>query len=66
MESQRVTENRPFWVESLGLAAKLPAQLLQLGDEPLQSSDAILQLRVDLTRGHVRVHLLEEIKTLDM
>lgn len=66
MESQHVTENRGLWVGSLGLAAQLPTQLLQLSDEPLQSSDAVLQLSVDLTCGHICVRLLEEIKTLDM
>lgn len=47
---------------SLRLVPQLGTQLLQLCDELLQSSDTVLQLTVDLTCGHICVHLLEEEK----
>lgn len=45
---------------SLWLVPQLRTQLLQLRDELFQSSDIIQQLTVDLTCGHICVHLLEE------
>lgn len=45
---------------SLWLVSQPHTQLLQLRDELLQSRDTVLQLAVDLTCGHICVHLLEE------
>lgn len=63
-QSLAVTTEGPWethqWVRSLWLAAQIPAQLLQLCDESLQSGDTVLQLVVDLTRGHICVHFLEQ------
>lgn len=46
---------------SLWLVTQLPTQILQLGDDLLQSRSAVLQLSMDLSCGHVCVHLLEDV-----